>query len=563
MPDTPTTASDRLVQELTIAADASIGVIAIRCPETEVYRVIDELYGLAMSVDTEFRLHSLETGWSTFLKIDADDTNAPAFDPLKPNDTARKTIIVDEAFNYLYSDKTPQEGFFVMTDLYFSFPEPATQTHIRKQMQRSFTIGQRLFLIVPNSAEIPEAISPLMHIIEYGYPERSELRSMLDDLLADLDDPESSDEEPVNIDDDARNVIVSNGQGMTAHSFETAIALSITEYSLLHGTLSGFSADNILHMIRHYKTALLKKTHILELQPSISEDDIGGLDLFKAWMHQRKHTYSDEAVEKGVTPSRGALVLGAPGGGKSLLAKAAGSILNLPVIRFDVGKVFGQYIGQSEQGMRAALTMIDAMAPVVLMLDEIDKGFSGVGSQTDSGTTSRVFGTFLTWMQERDQVNRPVFLIMTANRVQGLPPELLRRGRIDETWSVSVPNDNERRQIVEIHLRKRGQALSKGDLAGCVRITDQLVGAEIEAMIEDGLVLSIGAGEDGITFKHIEEARSYLKPMSDTRKAEFQAMAEWADNNARPASSPVIQSPKPTKPLGKGRRVKRARPKVE
>jgi SpoVK/Ycf46/Vps4 family AAA+-type ATPase len=300
---------------------------------------------------------------------------------------------------------------------------------------------------------------------------------------------------------------------------------------------------------------------VLELQPTVPEEEIGGLDLFKQWMHQRKNTYTDAAIAMNVTPSRGALVIGPPGTGKSMVAKAAGSILSLPVIRFDVGRVFGQYIGQSEQSMRAVLAMLDAMAPCVLMLDEIDKGFSGIqGGGGDSGTTQRVFGTFLTWMQERDQKSRPVFLIMTANRVHGLPPELLRKGRVDEIWSVNVPNVEEREQIVRIHLAKRGQDLDNGDIKAIVRITEGLVGAEIEALIEDALVLSLGNNKPGVTYEFVEQAKSTLKEMAKTRADEFKTMQEWAAQNARSASSAVQSSggdkPRPARGPRRGGRVR-------
>jgi SpoVK/Ycf46/Vps4 family AAA+-type ATPase len=256
-------------------------------------------------------------------------------------------------------------------------------------------------------------------------------------------------------------------------------------------------------------------------------------------MEQRKGTFTPEAKEYNITPSRGALVIGPPGTGKSLVAKAAGSILNLPVVRFDVGRVFGSYIGQSEQSMRGALGMLDAMAPIVLMLDEIDKGFSGMaGGSNDSGTTSRVFGTFLTWMQERDQVNRPVFLIMTANRIDGLPPELLRKGRVDEIWSVNQPSEPEREAIISIHARKRNQEIEEADMPALVRITDGLVGAEIESLIEDALVMSFSDGDPTIDYNSLEKAKAYLKPMSVTRATEFAAMRAWAEKNARPASTP-------------------------
>lgn len=555
------TASDRLAQELTIATDASIGVIIVRCPETEVYNVVDEIYALAQSDQqrTQFRLHTTDKGWQEFDNIDPQDDRAEPFDPLKPKGNDKVSATVAKAFETLHADTMPSDGFFVMLDLYFNFPEMVTQTNIRKTVQRSLNNGQRLFLIVPNTAEIPEAISALSHIIDYGYPSREELNTSLDDILDGLVPEDAEDDERMTLTDDDRSAIISNGQGMTSHAFETAVALSITEYSVKYDNLDEFSAQHIVDSLRTYKTQLLQKTNVLELQQPVSENDIGGLDLFKEWMHQRKMTYTEDALDHGVTPSRGALVVGPPGTGKSLVAKAAGSILNLPVIRFDVGKVFGQYIGQSEQSMRAVLQLLDAMAPCVLMLDEIDKGFSGVTGSTDSGTTSRVFGTFLTWMQERDQRNRPVFLIMTANRVEGLPPELLRRGRIDETWSVNVPNAEEREAIISIHASKRKQELDVRDMKAAVRITEGFVGAEIEAVIEDALVMSLSEDEPGINYDLIEKAKDYLKPMSETRKDEFDAMKKWASNNARASSSGMQQSAKADTP--KRGRVKVKKPK--
>lgn len=847
-------ASEKLIQELTIATDASIGIIAVRCAETEVYRVVDEIYALAQASQVDFKVHTSETGWCSYAKIDPKDKHAEAFDTLKPMNSDKGTADLLKAFQDLSNEKAADEGYFVMLDAYFQFGEKVAQTCIRKQAHRAMQVGQRLFLIVPHHAEIPDGISPLIHVIHYGYPTREELADSLDDVLESIEKRERP-----TLTEEERAIIISNGQGMTSYSFETAVALSITDYAARHeveeerdgemttkGSLAGYGAEAIIDMIRHYKMQLLRKTNVLELQPSISEEDIGGLDLFKEWMHQRKYTYTKEAQEHGITPSRGALVVGPPGckaagtivhyrrgkrnssrpmriedfvakfngepvsssrpwnlseptyvqswdaetgmvfynevigayatgrkevvrisipgdeirltmddsvlmadgtfkhakdvrvgdtllvrgsmkpnaqggrsinrprvvveglkyydsgwshsvetpngdyiykrqhrarlviearmnglsydeyvmhlketpdhpfrsvlssafevhhldedplndnignlevliksahlerhrqqsianlnveytkeavvrkvgkprmwdtydlqlsapcanfvanngiiahnTGKSLVAKAAGSILGLPVIRFDVGRVFGSYIGQSEQSMRSVLAMLDAMAPVVLMLDEIDKGFAGMtGGQSDSGTTLRVFGTFLTWMQERDQLNRPVFLIMTANRVEGLPPELLRKGRVDEIWSVNVPNGTERAAILNIHANKRKQEIDKEDMPSLVRITEHLVGAEIEALIEDALVMSFADGSPGINYEYLEKAKTYLKPMSQTRAQEFEHMRRWADTNARPASSPetVLSPPSPTrigpkaKPMRKRTRITR------
>ncbi len=560
MPQTPeTTASDKLVHELTVATDASIGVIVIRCPDTEVYRVCDDLYALATSQQLPYMQHTSETGWQTFALLDPDDTRGDAFDPTKSMSDDTSTAEVGKAFAALYGagsgNQFPLEGFFVMLDLHHTFEEMKTQTRIRKQAHLSLNNDQRLFIVVPRSATIPEAVGELMHVIEFGYPSRSELHESLADIINALEDSDKPE-----MDEDMWHTIVSNGQGMTTNAFETAVAVAITEYTANNENLEGFGFENIIESIRTYKTEMLNKTNVLELQPSLPAEEIGGLDLFKAWMNQRKNTFTDAAKERGVTPSRGALVVGPPGTGKSMVAKAAGSMLGLPVIRFDVGRVFNQFIGQSEGAMRNVLALIDAMAPCVLMVDEIDKGFSGMsGGSNDGGTTQRVFGTFLTWMQERDQVNRPVFMIMTANRVEGLPPELLRRGRLDEIWAVGVPFDAERSAIAKIHLQRRGQKISKGDLASFTRISNGLVGAEIEAVIEDALVASLET-DDGVTFELLEEARSTLKSMSETRKDEFDYMASWADKNARVASS--------EHPIGKKKKVdtsgprKRVRPKI-
>lgn len=554
-------ASDRLLTELTIATDASIGVIVVRVPETEVYRVVDDLYSLAMSQKVEFRTHTSETGWATYETIDVNDTRAPVFDPIEPKTVDKTTADVAKAFASFAKDGALQEdGYYLMLDLYFSFGEMKTQTCIRKQAQRALGNGQRLFLIVPQHAEVPDAIAPLMHVIEFDYPTRTELDTSLDDILGSLED---TDRPTVSYEE--RLAIIANGQGMTTHSFETAIALSITTYSAENDTMEGFTALDIMSSIRDYKTQMLRKTNVLELQPAIDVSEVGGLDLFKSWMLQRRETFTDRAKELGVTPSRGCLVVGPPGTGKSLVGKAAGSMLSLPVIRFDVGRVFGQYIGQSEGAMRTVLAMIDAMAPCVLMLDEIDKGFSGMGGSGgdhNGGTTQRVFGTFLTWMQERDQKSRPVFLIMTANRVSGLPPELLRKGRVDEIWSVNVPNDEERRAIISIHAAKRQQELLEADMPSMVRITQNLVGAEIEGLIEDALVMSLGADTAGITYELLDEAKTYLKPMSATRKDEFDAMRVWAETNARPASSSMQQIASTTEAPAKRPKITRKRPKA-
>jgi SpoVK/Ycf46/Vps4 family AAA+-type ATPase len=346
---------------------------------------------------------------------------------------------------------------------------------------------------------------------------------------------------------------------MTKSAFDSAVSLAITEYSNRNGNAEGLNLDTIMHQIRAYKTSSLRKTNVLELLDPIDIDQVGGLDHLKEWLEHRRNSFSEEAIEFGITPSRGGLVVGPPGGGKSLIAKAACAVLNIPGVRFDVGRVFNSYIGQSEQAMRTVLKTIDDMSPCVMFVDEIDKGFQGMGGgSNDSGTTSRVFGTFLTWMQERDQKERPVFLVMTANRVANLPAELMRRGRIDEIWGVSYPNSVERAAIVNIHVGKRGHKLTKDQVSRVVDITEDLVGAEIESMIEDALNLDFNAKNSKLTLESLEQARSTLKPQAKSFAAQMVEMNEWIAINARPAS-PTL-TPEQVK-SGPGNKIK-LRPQV-
>jgi SpoVK/Ycf46/Vps4 family AAA+-type ATPase len=451
------------------------------------------------------------------------------------------------------------DTFFCMIDLHMLFDEASTQWCIRKHVQFSLKYDPRLFIVVPQHQAIPESIAPLVHVIDYDFPTRSELAETLDDIINGMDsNNESGASIEADFDKENRDIIVSNAQGMTITAFETAISLSMTDYVETNGSIDGFGPEHMLKLISSYKMQLLRKTQVLELQKPVPIEQVGGLENFKEWLTQRADTFSDHAKEMGITPSKGALVIGPPGTGKSMLAKAAGSILNMTVVRFDVGRVFGAFIGQSEQAMRSALSMLDAIAPCVLMLDEIDKGFAGaIGGGGDSGTTQRVFGTFLTWMQERDQENRPIFLLMTANRVHGLPPELLRKGRVDEIFAVGLSNREEVKSILNIHAKIRGHKISDKDMTSLLNITNGLVGAELEALVEDALVFALNDGRDTFIYEDFEQAKANLRPMSVTRKSEFDEMQRWAEQNARPASR---ATPKPERPATLKAGARRIRP---
>jgi SpoVK/Ycf46/Vps4 family AAA+-type ATPase len=262
--------------------------------------------------------------------------------------------------------------------------------------------------------------------------------------------------------------LINAGLGMTTTDFENALSRALVRN---RAKLPNVSLDDLATTMMALKTEVVKRSEVLEVMPSGSMDDVGGLENLKTWTAQRRHCFTAEAREFGVDVPKGCALIGPPGTGKSLSAKAIAYELGIPLIKFDVSRVFSSLVGQSEGKVRAALKQVDAMAPCVAMLDELDKAFDMNSGGGDSGVGKRVLGSILTHMQESD---KPVFWVMTANRVDGLPPEMLRKGRLDEVFSVSVPEDGERMEVLRIHLAKprlgRGRGRPRRSREGVCRV---------------------------------------------------------------------------------------------
>ena len=216
------------------------------------------------------------------------------------------------------------------------------------------------------------------------------------------------------------------------------------------------------------KQQIIRKSGLLEYYAA-SEDfaNVGGLAVLKDWLNKRAMAFTDEARAFGLPAPKGILLLGVQGCGKSLCAKAVSRLWQLPLLRFDMGRMFGSLVGSSEENVRRAIAVAESVAPAILWVDEIDKAFAGSqgSGATDGGTTARVFGTFLTWLSEK---TAPVFVVATANDISQLPPELLRKGRLDEIFFVDLPSEEERAEIFRIHLAKRGRDPEHFDLPALV-----------------------------------------------------------------------------------------------
>jgi len=282
------------------------------------------------------------------------------------------------------------------------------------------------------------------------------------------------------------------------------------------------------------KEQLIKKEGILEYySPQGNFNQVGGLNNLKKWLTNRGQSFTNDAKEYGLTFPKGVLLLGIPGCGKSLVSKTIADEWDLPLLKFDLGKVFGGIVGQSEANIRKALSLAETIAPSILWIDEIEKGLSGLNSGGDSGTSSRVFGTLLTWMQDKKS---NVFVIATANNIEMLPPELLRKGRFDEIFFVDLPSEEERKEIFKIHIKNKNRSPEDFDLNILSKKSKGYSGSEIEESINEGLYLSF-ADNTELSNKYILTALEETYPLSKTMGKTITNLRKWANVRARFASS--------------------------
>ncbi len=304
-------------------------------------------------------------------------------------------------------------------------------------------------------------------------------------------------------------------------------------------TLDAISFDNRfdaadIHVVLAQKRKAMSGLGLLDyVEAPISLDEVGGLRRLKFWLEQRRNALADDAAAYGLRPPRGVLMLGVQGAGKSLAAKAVATAWQRPLLRMDVGALYDKYIGESEKRLREALHQAEAMAPIVLWIDEIEKAFASAGSanSNDGGLSRRMFGSLLTWMQDHEA---PVFLIATANDIESLPPELLRKGRFDEIFFVDLPTPEARREIVRIHLKKRKRDPGSFDLDALVSASEGFSGAEIEQAVIAAMYDAFSAKAE-VTTEHVIKAMQSSPPLSVTMAERVAALRQWATERCVPA----------------------------
>jgi AAA+ superfamily predicted ATPase len=413
-------------------------------------------------------------------------------------------------------------GVFVMNDLRPAFSDPMVIRMI-KEIAVAAKPGQTI-VITGTSVEIPPELEGIALPWTLVPPSREEVVALVKQTIADLT---------------ARKFAVTLADADIQGLVEAVRGLALPEAQrlIMRAALADGALDDAdVAAVRNAKAQLLSSDGILQLISTDAGtlDQVGGMDNLKEWLRVRGKGFGPDAKTFGLDAPRGVLLTGVPGCGKSLVAKTLARTWRMPLVLLDPGSIYGSYVGESEQRLRTALETVEAMSPVVVWIDEIEKGFAAGTGAGDSGVSQRVLGTFLRWLQDRPP---GVFLVATSNDVEKLPPELLRRGRFDEIFFVDLPQDEERQAIFRLHLAKRGRDPAGFDLARLSAATGGFSGAEIEGAVVGAMYRAFAAGTDISTDAVLAEI-SATTPLARTRTEDIAALRAWAEGRATPATAP-------------------------
>jgi SpoVK/Ycf46/Vps4 family AAA+-type ATPase len=441
-------------------------------------------------------------------------------------------VHVGEERNFKINEKDPEkileilEDFsrgtiFVMLDMdqYWS-RNPGLVRKIKILCAKLKTTRTSLVLLSHENM-LPGALSMMATTVEINPPDYREMLNILKKILgkARFD----------GLSDNLREKVAKVSLGLSAQSAVNVIARAMLK--------TGDMDERVIPVILDEKRRLIRKSGILEFfESEVTLDSIGGLRNLKDWLGKREKAFSEEAASYGLPAPKGLLLIGVQGTGKSLTAKAVSALWRLPLLRFDVGRVFGSLVGESEERMREAISLAETISPCLLWIDEMDKSFAGLsggGSHGDSGTSARVFGTLLTWMQEK---RKSVFVVATANNVMHMPPELLRKGRFDEVFFIDLPTLEERKDIFRVHLKKVRPVLRSYDLDVLAQKSQGFSGAEIEQSIIEAMFNAFDDNQRDFTTEDILKSLGELIPLSQFMREDVEALRTWAVGRARKAS---------------------------
>ena len=424
------------------------------------------------------------------------------------------TLTLDDGFE--------QETFIVLKDIHRELDNPRVISLLKKISEDNLYNENyhATIFIVSETVVIPSELENYITVFDIPLPTDTEILSIINEFINDLE---------ISVEQETINDIALSFKGLNEFQIKQILNLAYQD--------GGYIDKDDKLLILKEKEQFIKKSGMLEIV-NFSEtiDDIGGLENLKDWLKRKAKIFAnlDKAIKFGVDVPKGIMIIGMPGCGKSLTAKATASLFEIPLVRLDVGRLLGKYVGESEKNMRKALKLSEAIAPCVLWIDEIEKAFAGVGSDGGNEVTTRLFGQFLTWMQEKENT---VFIVATANDISRMPPEFLRKGRFDELFFVDLPNGEERRKIIDIHLKKRKKWNKEIDSIALIKETEGFNGADIEAVVKDTIEAAFIDGKEKITTDDLIKSVKDTKSISNTLKDKIKQIKETIEKiDIKPAS---------------------------
>ena len=471
----------------------------------------EEPYALGLVRDAALELGKELFLW-TFTRGLADGLMADAV-PIKDTEHPAAALY--------HLSRIEQPGMCAMLDLADHLRDAKTLRLLRDLIERFRDTGGQLVLI-DHGDQLPSIVAAQGSRFDVSLPDEAELDTIVRNTLR-----RAHRQSKITVDMDRRGLrtILRNLRGLTRRQAEQIILDCVAEDRR-------FDSDDINTVMARKRQAIHRSGLLEYVEAPVDLEEIGGLSRLKTWLEQRRRGVTDEAKSFGLGAPRGVLMLGVQGAGKSLCAKAIATAWQRPLLRMDVGALYDRYVGESERRLREALGQAEMMAPLILWIDEIEKAFASAASRsTDGGLSQRMFGTLLTWMQEHEA---PVFLVATANDIEALPPELLRKGRFDEIFFVDLPGCETRERILAIHLRKRKRDPSGFDLKALAEAADGYSGAEIEQAVVSALHDAF-ADEGELATERVRQAIEASPPLSVTMAESVAALRSWAADRCMPA----------------------------
>ena len=397
---------------------------------------------------------------------------------------------------------------FILKD-FNKFLTDVSVTRKLKNVSRILKLQPKTIIIIGYGLEIPNDLQDLITVVQFSLPTETEIINELTRLLNSL---------KITIDSELLENLTRACQGLSLERIRRVLAKIIATYKTLD--------KNSVNLLLDEKKQIIRQTEILEYWSSTENiQNIGGVNNLKKWLTKRKISFSIQASNYGLPTPRGLLLVGIQGTGKSLIAKAIANEWQLPLLKLDVGKLFGGIVGESEARLRQMIEVAETISPCILWIDEIDKAFSNVESKGDSGTSNRVLATFISWLSEK---TKPVFVVATANNIELLPLEIIRKGRFDEIFFLDLPQENEREQIFKIHIQEfRPKTWQDFDHKKLAKLSDSFSGAEIKQSIIEGMYVAFYEKREFNT-DDISQALTQLIPLSQLDTNQTLTLQRWA-----------------------------------